>query len=259
MSKKDTTWKNHKYVRKVRGKNGRWRYIYDPNPGNDSVLDYDLDQALYDIQSMPDGKEKDAAMTDWYKKKQFIESDIQMGSIGCEEPYLEHYGVLGMKWGVRRGRADQALGKTVKQLGRWDKKGSRARARMSAKEEARAAKMDRKAARLNYRASKIDRKVNRYKAKSARSLFKPNAGKARKMFRKEVKSQRMKDKAIKLQERSSKIKARQAKAKATYEKYQKKSAKLATAAVKEFSNVNIKDLNKENYAALEKYASRYTN
>lgn len=260
MSKKDTTWKNHKYVKKVRTKTGRWRYVYDPNPGNDTVDDYDLDQALYDIQSMPDGPDKEAAMTDWYKKKQFIESDlgVGMGSIEYSDSYLEHYGVMGMRWGVRRGRADQALGKTVKQLGRWEKKSARAQSRVSAKKNKKAERLNRKAAKLNYKAMKKDKKVLKYKKKAAKSLFKPKASTSRRMFRAEVKAQKMKNKAIKLQNKSSKIKNSQAKAKAIYEKYEKKSKMLATEALKEMTTVNIKDLNRENYATLEKYVQRYT-
>lgn len=35
---------------------------------------------------------------------------------------LQHYGVLGMKWGVRRGRTQQAYDKASKKLARIDKK-----------------------------------------------------------------------------------------------------------------------------------------
>lgn len=41
------------------------------------------------------------------------------------QPYLKHYGVLGMKWGVRRNRA-KTLTKASKKLGRLDRAADKA-------------------------------------------------------------------------------------------------------------------------------------
>lgn len=40
---------------------------------------------------------------------------------------LQHYGVLGMKWGVRRGRADKVYSKASKKLAKLDEKATKYR------------------------------------------------------------------------------------------------------------------------------------
>ena len=38
---------------------------------------------------------------------------------------LKHYGVLGMKWGIRRGRSVEAMGKASKKLEKYDRKATK--------------------------------------------------------------------------------------------------------------------------------------
>ena len=59
---------------------------------------------------------------------------------------LYHYGVLGMKWGVRRGKSSSAYSKGVNKLKRLDKK--------SYEYEQKSHKTAAKASKLNYKGSK---------------------------------------------------------------------------------------------------------
>lgn len=95
------------------------------------------------------------------------------------ENFLEHYGVLGMKWGIRKGRADQSYAKAYDKLRNLSYKGLKTRAKAerkqmssekryieskSNKKAARALKGTRKAARLNDRADRqFERAVKWYK------------------------------------------------------------------------------------------------
>lgn len=85
---------------------------------------------------------------------------------------LYHYGVLGMRWGIRRGRAGSAYSKGVKKLKNLDRRANELKTKSdklaykSAKiyskgrNDEKARKLDVKARKLNYKSTKL---VNRGK------------------------------------------------------------------------------------------------
>lgn len=83
------------------------------------------------------------------------------------EDELKHYGVLGMRWGIRKGRASQAYSKGVKKLKKLDKESNR---------------LERKSAHMDYQSSK---KMARGNIEKGMKL----QGKAKKLHYKSVKLQ----------------------------------------------------------------------
>lgn len=81
---------------------------------------------------------------------------------------LYHYGVLGMKWGVRRGHADKAYAKASNKLDRIDKK--------TKKYQAKVEKNIRKLATYSRpdgsKAKKANARVDKYTSKSLKSMRK---------------------------------------------------------------------------------------
>lgn len=87
---------------------------------------------------------------------------------------LQHYGVLGMKWGVRRGNASKAYYKATKKANKLNEKASRTRLKsaklqdMALRKEARARneKQYRKARKKLYKANKVNLKSARLQKKA---------------------------------------------------------------------------------------------
>lgn len=86
--------------------------------------------------------------------------------------YLEHYGVLGMKWGVRKD-PQRAYSKSISKLGTLDKKAAKKRykaERKLAKAEKSLYKAERTGSDAKY--AKLNRKGRKLKAKSAKLNYK---------------------------------------------------------------------------------------
>lgn len=85
--------------------------------------------------------------------------------------YLEHYGVLGMKWGVRKD-PQKAYSKSMKKLGALDKKAAGRRlgaARLQAYSDKKAYRADLSLTDRGYK--KNERKARRYRAKATKRLL----------------------------------------------------------------------------------------
>ena len=81
-----------------------------------------------------------------------------------KENELYHYGVIGMRWGIHRGRADKAYAKASKKLSRLNKKVEKANAK-ARKKAYKAEKKD-----MSWIAS--DKSVDKAKRKARKSSYK---------------------------------------------------------------------------------------
>lgn len=150
-----------------------------------------------------------------------------------DENSLQHYGVLGMKWGVHR-NASQAYGKEVAKRNKLNNRVEKTHARM--------AKANIKAnTGVAYKYKKLDAKANKLQSKADKKKygFFPNAKKAAEL---QAKADRARYKANKYESKAKMRDAKAGKATAKYMKAQRKAEKWQKAMDKTFANVDINSI-----------------
>lgn len=141
-----------------------------------------------------------------------------------EQNSLAHYGVIGMKWGVRK-NPDKALKKSIKKLRAIDKKRDNLAVR-EGKRDARAAKFKVKADRMENKALRTSSTDKYAKLKEKNRKF-------------NAKSNKQALKARKLQLKSAKL--------------QRKGRKWVESMNKNFRDVKLTDLSKDDIAYARKW------
>lgn len=147
-----------------------------------------------------------------------------------DENSLQHYGVLGMKWGIRR-NPSRAYGKAIAKRNKLNNRVEKTHARMI--------KANIKAnTGVAYKYKKLDAKANKLQSKADRKKYGllPNAKKAADL---QSKADRARYKADKYQSKAQMRDAKAGKATAKYLKAQRKAEKWQRAMDKTFANVNI--------------------
>lgn len=181
---------------------------------------------------------------------------------------LQHYGVKGMRWGVRRASKqlssatdsasrDKAVAslnkhrtKSTQKIQKLEKKQEKLNAsltRSGAKDVAKAAKLEKKASKLDSKVLKYTKKSNKYKVKAGKKFFSDSATKA----------------MVKGESYSTKAQITKAKADALHSKAKSYSAKYESAKAKIDSNERMiaafkKGINDID-TALETKGRRYIN
>ena len=150
---------------------------------------------------------------------------------------LYHFGVKGMKWGVRRYQNEDG---TLTEAGRiryrrmaeklvgLEEKANRHRAKITARQEAKVARLNKKAEKYKLKRAKTLKAVSRFIAP-----LKPKVA-MRRLAKYELKSEKAELKAKKLIEKmaNEKVKA---------DKYEERAKKLIAKIEKEFNDYNVKD------------------
>lgn len=150
-----------------------------------------------------------------------------------DENSLQHYGVLGMKWGVRRNAA-RAYDKAINKRNKLNSRVEKTHARM--------VKANVKAnTGVAYKYKKLDAKANKLQSKADRKKYGllPNAKKAAEL---QSKADRARYKADKYESKAKMRDAKAGNATAKYLKAQKKAEKWQRAMDKTFANVNINSI-----------------
>lgn len=186
---------------------------------------------------------------------------------------LEHYGVLGMKWGVRK-NPDRAYRKSISQLSSLDKKretseikGAKLDAKSAKKYETKAAKYESKAAKKSVRTSRLEMKARRLRMKASSAW---TAGGHRRRIRKaeklefksskgEFKAAKYSDKAKRAARKAADLNAGAAGKNVRALRYEKKAKKWATEMNKAFADIPLNALEPGDIRIGEAYGVTFIN
>ena len=167
------------------------------------------------------------------------------------EAYLAHYGVAGMKWGVRKNR-EAAFGKSVNKLSRYDTRAQRfadKRSAIIAKKKSRLT--PEKKEKLLVKASKMEMKQHKHEDRAA--MFLGN----RDYKRKEVsKARKYETKARKLREKSEGLSRRTERLSYKQKKQTYKANKWANRMNQEFGSGKVGSASSEQRQLGKKYSLR---
>lgn len=161
---------------------------------------------------------------------------------------LMHYGVLGMKWGIRRGNVSGAYSKAVNKQNKLNSNVEKARVKY-VKSDIKA----RTGAASKYKKLQVKADKAQYKADKKKYGLFTNAAKATKLQEKADKAQY---KADKYKYRSEKREANASMAKAKYMRAQRKAEKWTKYMNKEFSEIDVNSLNNDSVSIGREYVKR---
>lgn len=161
---------------------------------------------------------------------------------------LMHYGVLGMKCGVHRGRVAQSYGKAVAKRNKLDKRVEVAKAKAQKATVKANTGVSAKYKKLQATADEYQRKADKKKYG-----FIPNQKKAAKL---QVKADRAQFKANKYKDKSERRDMKAGKAQTDYIRAQRKAQKWAKQMDKTFKGKNISQISKKHKDSGKNYVKR---
>lgn len=186
---------------------------------------------------------------------------------------VEHYGVFGMKWGVRKD-PDRAYRKSISKLSTLDKKreasaikSAKLDARSAKKYETKAAKYESKSAKASVGDSRLEMKARRLRMKASKAWtadgYRRKTRKAERLeyksARKEFKSSKYSDKAKRAAEKAAKLNAGAAGKSVKSLRYEKKAKKWANEMNKVFADIPLSALEPGDIRIGEAYGVTFIN